>query len=98
MPYMYSVDFKVHFDHTLFNPDSFDYQIFPSFFTTGGEVLLTDVNSNGEYDASDGDEYQDSNGNNQWDAPTPHPIGIVRLDTTYSGNTEDFEDLNKSDK
>ena len=32
MPNMYSVDFKVHFDHTLFNPDSFDYQIFQSFF------------------------------------------------------------------
>ncbi|OUW20921.1 MAG: hypothetical protein CBD21_02735 [bacterium TMED161] len=96
MPYMYSVDFKVHFDHTLFNPDSFDYQIFPSFFTTGGEVLLTDVNSNGEYDASDGDEYQDSNGNNQWDAPTPYPIGIVRLDTTHTGNTENFEDLNNN--
>ncbi len=94
MPYMYSVDFKVHFDHTLFNPDSFDYQIFPSFFTTGGEVLLTDVNDNDIYDESDGDVYNDSNGNGQWDAPTPYPIGIVRLDTTYTGNTESFEDLN----
>ena len=94
MPYMYSVDFKVHFDHTLFNPDSFDYQIFPSFFTTGGEVLLIDVNDNDIYDESDGDVYNDSNGNGQWDAPTPYPIGIVRLDTTYTGNTESFEDLN----
>ena len=84
MPNMYFVDFKVHFDHTLFNPDSFDYQIFPSFFTTAGEVVLPDVNGNNIYDASDGDEYNDSNGNGQWDAPTRYPIGVVRLETDDS--------------
>ena len=94
MPNMYSVDFKVHFDHTLFNPDSFDYQIFQSFFSTRGERLLIDVNGNDIYDESDGDDYVDDNGNGQWDAPTLYPIGIVRLDTTYTGNTESFEDLN----
>ena len=94
MPNMYSVDFKVHFDHTLFSPDSFDYQILQSFFSTRGETLLIDVNGNDIYDESDGDDYVDANGNGQWDAPTPYPIGIVRLDTTYTGNTESFEDLN----
>ena len=96
MPNMYSVDFKVHFDHTLFNPDSFDYQIFPSFFSTRGETLLIDVNGNEIYDESDGDDYVDDNGNDQWDAPTRYPIGIVRLDTMNTGYIESFEDLNNN--
>jgi hypothetical protein len=96
MPYMYSVDFRVHFDHTLFSPDSFNYEFFPSFFSTGGEILNTDNNSNGLYDELDGDDYQDSNGNGQWDASTPYPIGIVRLDTTLTGDTELFDDVNQN--
>ena len=32
MPDMFTVEFKIHFDHTLFSPDSFNYQIDSSFF------------------------------------------------------------------
>ena len=98
MPNMYFVDFKVHFDHTLFNPDSFDYQIFPSFFSTGGEVLSPDVDGDDTYDPSDGDQYNDSNGNGQWDGPTRYPIGVVRLETINTGYFEDFEDSNNNGK
>ena len=98
MPNMYFVDFKVHFDHTLFNPDGFDYQIFPSFFSTGGEVLSPDVDGDDTYDPSDGDQYNDSNGNGQWDGPTRYPIGVVRLETINTGYFEDFEDSNNNGK
>ena len=94
MPYMYSVDFRVQFDHTLFSADSFDYNIFPSFFTTIGEMVDPDVNLNGIYEQEDGDDYIDANGNGQWDPQTLYPIGIVRLDTTLTGNMEVFDDAN----
>ena len=93
MPDMFTVEFKIHFDHTLFSPDSFNYQIDSSFFATTGEIL-TDVNNNGIYDESDGDEYNDVNVNGQWDAPISFPVGIVRLDTNYTGNVEIFVDSN----
>ena len=94
MPFMYSVDFRVHFDHTLFSADSFSYDIFPSFFTTIGETVDPDINSNGIYEPEDGDDYIDANGNEQWDPQTLYPIGIVRLDTTLTGDTELFDDAN----
>ena len=95
MPDMFTVEFKVHFDHTLFSPDSYNYQIDSSFFATTGEIpLKTDVNNDGIYDESDGDEYNDDNGNGQWDAPISFPVGIVRLDTNYTGNVETFVDSN----
>ena len=95
MPDLFTVEFKIHFDHTLFSPDSFNYQIDSSFFATTGEIpLKTDVNNDGIYDESDGDEYNDDNGNGQWDAPISFPVGIVRLDTNYTGNVETFVDSN----
>ena len=98
MPNMYSVDFRLHFDHTIFSADSFNYNFFDSlsghFFSTVGETVDPDINSNDIYDPEDGDDYVDANGNDQWDPGTLYPIGLVRLDTTLTGDTEVFYDAN----
>jgi len=78
---LYFIDFKVHFDTTIFIPDSFNYEIFPSFFSTTGDPF-TDLNGNGQYD-EDEEEYIDINANGQYDVPVQHPIGGVTIEPTY---------------
>jgi len=58
--------------------------VYPSFADIGEpEPLTNDVNSNGEYDAGDGDTYDDVNGNAAWDTdmgdPGPGGSGEVVL-------------------
>ena len=92
---LFSVDFEVHFDNQLFSPigDGFNYEIFPSFFSTSGDPLTVDVNSNGIYDEDEGDEYLDINANGIYDAPIPYPHGLVKIDTIF-GQPEEYEDEN----
>jgi len=78
---MFSIDFKVHFDTTIFTPDSFNYEIFPSFFSTAGDPF-TDLNGNGDYDEGE-EEYIDINANGVYDEPLPYPTGIVMIGPTY---------------
>ena len=86
MQNLYFLDFEIHFDHTIFSADSFDFEIFPSFFSTTGDPITNDQNGNGQWD--DGDEYIDINANGIYDEPVPYPIGSVEIDTTDLGDDE----------
>ena len=78
---LYFIDFKVYFDTTIFTPDSFNYEIFPSFFSTTGDPF-SDLNGNGQLD-EDSEEYIDINANGQYDPPVQFPIGGVTIEPTY---------------
>jgi hypothetical protein len=85
MQNLYSLDFEVHFDYTIFSADSFNYEIFPSFFSTTGDPI---VNDNGDGVWEEG-EYIDINANGMYDEPVPYPQGFIRLDTTEVNNELD---------
>lgn len=60
------------YDHTLglveIQPDTITTLVYKDFDDIGDpEPLTLDVNGNGQYDAADGDEYDDINGNGTWD-------------------------------
>ena len=78
---LYFIDFKVYFDTTIFSPDSFNYEIFPSFFSTTGDPF-SDLNGNGQWDEGD-EEYIDINANGEYDEPVQYPIGGVTIEPTY---------------
>ena len=91
---LYFLDFQVYFDHIIFSPNEngFNYEFFPSFFSTSGDPITIDINSNGILDEDD--EYLDINANGIYDPPVPHPIGSVEIDTTVVGIPEQYEDEN----
>ena len=78
---LYYIWFEVHFDTTIFTPDSFNFDIFPSFFSTTGDPFM-DLNGNGDYDEGD-EEYIDINANGVYDAPIQFPQGDVTIEPTY---------------
>jgi len=60
------------YDHTLglveIQPGTIQTLVYNNFDVIGDpEPLTVDVNGNGQYDAADGDEFEDVNGNGTWD-------------------------------
>jgi len=86
MQNLYFLDFEIHFDHTIFSADSFNYEIFPSFFSTTGDPIVND-NGNGILD--EGEEYIDINANGMYDEPVPYPTGSIEIDTRILENGEE---------
>jgi len=64
------------------------------------EPLLVDINRNWKYDADDGDEFDDLNGNLKWDAYPQEPLTLDNNnDGLYDPDAEDqFQDLNENER
>ena len=77
---LYFIDFEVYFDTTLFTPDSFNYEIYPSFFSIAGDSI---PNDNGNFILDEDEEWVDMNGNNVYDANILYPIGDVKVEPTF---------------